>query len=546
MARFVVLAAVLLSTSAAFAQNAPTTLYNFRDSFFDAREPYASVTPGSDGNLYGVTRLGGPVLIGTIYRLTPGGVFTVLHTFTGQDGSQPRGALVEDGAGNFYGTTYVGGAFNAGTVFRFSAGGTLTTLHHFTGGATDGGNPDAGLIRARDGNFYGTTSGDNLGRGGSVFRVSPAGVFTNVVNLVGRSHGPLVEDASGNFYGTSLNGAFRVSSTGTLTNFPGNSGGFGALVLGPDGALYGTTLNAIFRLTPAGVVTPLYTFSGGPDGAEPFAGLTLGPDGLLYGTTAFGGSLLRGTVFRISTSGSFQSLHSFGTGTFDGWTARSEMVVFPNGKLYGTASLGGQFGGGTIYTLTPEGHGQPPSITSHPLSTSINSGATTQLSVTAAGSSLTYQWYSGLSGVLSPIAGATASTFTTPALTSTKRYWVRVSNPAGAADSNTAVVTVTFADSALVPGVSPAKAIHISELRSRIDLLRAARGLPAYVWTDATLAPQSTVVKAVHITDLRTALSQAYAAAGLPLPTFTDPSLSAAAIKVIHVDEIRAAVIALE
>jgi hypothetical protein len=73
-----------------------------------------------------------------------------------------------------------------------------------------------------------------------------------------------------------------------------------------------------------------------------------------------------------------------------------------------------------------------------------------------------------------------------------------------------------------------------------------AWGLPAYVWTDATLAPQSTVVKADHITDMRTALSQAYVATGLPPPTFTDPSLAAVTIKVIHVDEIRAAVTALE
>src|SRR5687767_14339370 len=101
MARFVVVAAVLLSTSAAFAQNAPTTLYNFRSSTVDAREAYGSVTAGADGNLYGVTRLGGPALIGTVYRLTPGGVFTVLHAFTGPDGSQPRGTLVQDGAGNF-------------------------------------------------------------------------------------------------------------------------------------------------------------------------------------------------------------------------------------------------------------------------------------------------------------------------------------------------------------------------------------------------------------------------------------------------------------
>ena len=88
-----------------------------------------------------------------------------------------------------------------------------------------------------------------------------------------------------------------------------------------------------------------------------------------------------------------------------------------------------------------------PSITTHPASTSIPSGATANLSVAAAGgiAPLTYQWYQGASGVTTtPLAGATSSSFTTPALTSTTSFWVRVTNSGGvgSADSNAATVTV--------------------------------------------------------------------------------------------------------
>lgn len=84
-----------------------------------------------------------------------------------------------------------------------------------------------------------------------------------------------------------------------------------------------------------------------------------------------------------------------------------------------------------------------PSITTHPASATVASGFTKTFSVVATGTSPIYQWYSGNSGDMSnPVAGATSNSFTTPALTSTTSYWVRVSNLAGAAVSNTATATV--------------------------------------------------------------------------------------------------------
>jgi YVTN family beta-propeller protein len=104
-----------------------------------------------------------------------------------------------------------------------------------------------------------------------------------------------------------------------------------------------------------------------------------------------------------------------------------------------------------------------------------------------------------------------------------------------------------FSDEPLVAGITPIKAVHFTELRTRIDTLRAAYGLPAYPYTDPTLTTGVTVVQAQHLLDLRIALSQAYVEAGLTPPTYTDPGLGPGTIiKVAHIVELRAAVIALE
>jgi len=121
-------------------------------------------------------------------------------------------------------------------------------------------------------------------------------------------------------------------------------------------------------------------------------------------------------------------------------------------------------------------------------------------------------------------------------------------NTASVALTVTLTSTFAFTDDPLVARSAPIKAIHITELRTAIDGVRAARQLSPFAWTDPTLAPGSTLVKAVHVRELLTALNQAYTAAGSSLPTYTDPTVVAGAtvIKAIHLNELRAAVRALE
>jgi len=104
-----------------------------------------------------------------------------------------------------------------------------------------------------------------------------------------------------------------------------------------------------------------------------------------------------------------------------------------------------------------------------------------------------------------------------------------------------------FTDSVLTAGVSTVRAVHINELRTRIDAIRASYLLGAFSYTNPTLVVGTTEIQAQHIVDLRTALAQAYAAAGITAPTYTDPVLSGGIlVKAVHIAELRAAVVAIE
>ena len=156
------------------------TLYTFKGSKNgDGAAPFASLILDSSGNLYGTTYAGGAYGYGTIFKLTPAGVETILYSFIGlPDAGNPVGRLLMDGQGNMYGTTSFGGMYGDGAVFELSASGTESVLYSFTGGA-DGSSPFDGLVMDRAGNLYGTTEvGGNFNNScpegcGVVFKVVP-------------------------------------------------------------------------------------------------------------------------------------------------------------------------------------------------------------------------------------------------------------------------------------------------------------------------------------------------------------------------------------
>ncbi|HEX4268794.1 MAG TPA: choice-of-anchor tandem repeat GloVer-containing protein [Steroidobacteraceae bacterium] len=132
-----------------------------------------SLIQGSDGDFYGLTSTGGANGDGTVFKVTPSGTESVLYSFSGvtADGDDPTGNLLLASDGNLYGTTRLGGASNYGTVFKVTPTGVETVMYSFAGGATDGANPSAGLIQGSDDNLYGTTSAGGPSGYGSVFEV---------------------------------------------------------------------------------------------------------------------------------------------------------------------------------------------------------------------------------------------------------------------------------------------------------------------------------------------------------------------------------------
>jgi uncharacterized repeat protein (TIGR03803 family) len=211
------------------AAGALTTLHDF--DFTDGWDPQnALMVQATDGDLYGETAGGGsfscpsPAIgCGTVFRITPGGGFTSLHSFKGTDGAVPYGGLVQGSDGNFYGITYVGGANGDGTVFKITPSGMVTTLHSFDG--TDGSNPNGGLVQATDGNFYGTAFGGGSNGFGTLFKITSGGTLTTLHNFDGidgaHPYGALLQATNGTFYGTT-----------SYCNLFGTPGGCGCPTLG--------------------------------------------------------------------------------------------------------------------------------------------------------------------------------------------------------------------------------------------------------------------------------------------------------------------------
>jgi uncharacterized repeat protein (TIGR03803 family) len=318
-----------------------TTVYNFcsQTNCTDGGGPVGPLTLGTDGNFYGIA-VGGGTGAGTVFKLTPSGALTTLHNWCSQpncaDGSYPSGPfgppLVQGHDGNFYGTTSGGGTFGAGTVFKIAPEGSLTTLWTFCSqsGCPDGFGPST-LIQATDGNFYGTTYFGGANGDGTLFKITPGGTLTTVYSFC--SQGGL---------GVCTDGAvpFGPPIQAADGNFYGTASGGGT---GPYCPLGPNQCGTVFKLTPSGALTTLYSFCSQAncgDGGGPFVGLAQGTDGNFYGTTSVGGANGDGTVFKVTPEGVLTTLHSFDN-PYVGGFGGNPVVQATNGNFYGTTLFGG-------------------------------------------------------------------------------------------------------------------------------------------------------------------------------------------------------------
>jgi uncharacterized repeat protein (TIGR03803 family) len=316
-----------------------TSLLSFNGP--DGAFPQHSLVRGADGNFYGTTPSGGGTNqggCGNVIELTASGQLTTLHDFDCTDGEQPYSGVIRGRNGNFYGVTAQGGGNGiGGTIFEVTAKGELTILYNFCSktNCSDGSTPYAGLTQARDGNFYGTTSAGGAKGGGTIFKITPEGKLSTLYSFCSQAN---CQDGSDPFAG---------------------------LIQGFDGNFYGTTSmggtnnqGTIFKITPRQELTTLYSFCSVAnciDGATPYAGLTQASNGHLYGTTYSGGAYNEGTVFEVTQADGLMTLHSF-NGADGSEPFVADLIEGADGNFYGTTADGGAYGyGGTVFKITPSG-----------------------------------------------------------------------------------------------------------------------------------------------------------------------------------------------
>jgi uncharacterized repeat protein (TIGR03803 family) len=350
---------------------------------------------GADGQLYGVTAFGGYNGFGTAFKVTTAGVCTVLTSFGPTDSnSTPNplaqvngnlyltsynggsseedsfagtgaalsistkgqiktlasftistaypasGGLVQVGSGStvaYYGVTSTGGEYGDGTIYKIDGSGNLTVLHALNGFLEEGINPLAGLVLARNGNLYGTTSGGGRYNYGTIFQITPAGAFKVIHHFRAvEGYAPVCPLAQGIGTDNALYGACTLGGplSGAGTVFSIGTTGTGFKVLHVFSTI-GTGGN-----TPS--CTPL------PDG-----------QGNLYGTSNMGGTNNYGNVWKMSTTGAnykdlFDFYHNAAAGTFPSGASPSGPLTLIAGKIYGTTQRGGLYNNnGALIQIDP-------------------------------------------------------------------------------------------------------------------------------------------------------------------------------------------------
>jgi uncharacterized repeat protein (TIGR03803 family) len=345
----------------------PTVLYEFQGAPTDAPSPVGAIAQGRDGNLYGTGTARGANGTGGVWRITPSGTENVLVFFPSTYINCKGLTLGMDG--NFYGICTNGGTHNEGLIYTVTPAGVLTDLHDFDFSAQDC-CPLAPPVLGTDGNFYGSTGDPNAGAD-NIYRITPAGVYKNLLTLSGGYSIPsAVHFASdGNLYGTvatapgfgNRGGVFQVTKSGGIKlvyGFVDSSGSFpnSGVIQGTDGKLYGTTSfgatngnGAIYKVTRGGSFTELHS-TDNATGPANYNDLLQATDGNFYGAAEGGGSGNQGGLYELTSSGVFSSF-LFTNQTATGSQPFAPLMQHTNGTVYGTTSSGGRGGGGDFFSL---------------------------------------------------------------------------------------------------------------------------------------------------------------------------------------------------
>jgi len=331
-----VLPGLVSATPHARAQKAPHFKYAQLHSFnrLDLRwcpkTLLDGVVWGSDGFLYGTSRMGGGHSSGSLYRMDPqSGFYVILHKFgkDADDGKYPAGRLVEQAnSKERLGVTEAGGRHARGMVFAMRPDGFIKPLHEFSQEG-DGTAPLGAPVPGPDGWWYGVTAAGGAFNLGTLYRLGPAGEYEILHSFEGA---------------TALDGSDPA----------------GPLVQAPDGWLYGVAraggggYGSLFRMATDGTYEQLHRFGAGKVGKIPLHALTLAGDGRLYGSTSQGGEHRAGTVFRVGPGGVPELVHAVDPAS-DGTLITGALTPSPDGYLYYAMAFGTGTKKGTLMRLDP-------------------------------------------------------------------------------------------------------------------------------------------------------------------------------------------------
>jgi uncharacterized repeat protein (TIGR03803 family) len=513
----------------------------------------------SGGFLYGTTAYCGLSGGGTVFKIDPGnGSLTTLYNFlqnccNGTKGYYPKAGVIASG-GFLYGTTTAGGYDGRGTVYKLDPNSlAVTPLLSFVAssgyvGAYCAGEMPTAPLFAGGSYLYGTTSGGGDNGGGVVFNnntppaITGAGGITRTIGSAGTSSTIATVNDYEDPAGTLTVTPTSIPTGVTITNITNNNGTVTATVTATCSAVVG------------GPTVPLQVQDSGHGAAD---------------TYLFGMAILANPA---PVLGNYND-YSVNAGVTS--TAYPSAPPSDNGTV--TVTVNAAAGAGTVTADSATGNIQivNPSAGSYLITVTAtdNCGSTATKSftltvnpvfdvpqhfkATASGSSqvnLTWDAVSGVSPVyqiwrttsvntgFAQYASTSMTNYSDAGVSANTTYMYEIKAVDGGNQTNFTPVdvatTVAFTDDPLV-AQTKAKSVHITQLRTAVNAMRAAAGLPATTFTDSAAA--GTAIKALHITQLRTALSEARNTLGLSALTFTDPTLTQAStkLKMVHIQELR-------